>query len=40
MLLHILDHLGLATQAGLGAGYPDPDELRAKLADLDREPRG
>jgi tetratricopeptide (TPR) repeat protein len=37
--LDILDHLGLATHAGLGAGYPDPDELRAKLADLDRARR-
>src|SRR5260370_2966050 len=27
--LDILDHLRLAAHAGWGAGYPDPDELRA-----------
>ena len=27
--LDILDHPRLAAHAGLGAGYPEPDELRA-----------
>jgi len=33
--LDILDHLDSGLRAGLGAGYPHPDELRAKLRGLD-----
>jgi len=36
--LNILDDLGLSLGAGQGAGYPDADELRAKLANLDQKP--
>jgi tetratricopeptide (TPR) repeat protein len=37
--LGILDHLGVALRAGLGAGYPDADELRAKLRHLAKATR-
>ncbi len=38
--LDALDHLSLACGAGVGAGYPEVGEVRAKLADLDWTGRG